>query len=113
VLTNTSGFVYYVSITGITGTASASRQAIADAVARLRRHTDLPLAVGFGLKTAVQVAEVAELADAAVVGSAIVQHLAAGLDAQGKAGPGLVGQVLDFVRELAGGVRPGGKATPR
>jgi tryptophan synthase alpha chain len=105
VLASASGFVYYVSIAGITGTASASADAIADAVARLRRHTDLPVAVGFGLKTAVQVAEVGGLADAAVVGSAIVQKLADGLDAAGNARPGLVGEVLAFVGALAAGLR--------
>jgi tryptophan synthase alpha chain len=104
VLQHASGFVYYVSIAGVTGTASASGDAIAAAVARLRRHTDLPLAVGFGLKTAAQVAAVAAVADAAVVGSAIVQCVAAGLDAAGKPGPGLVDQVLGLVGELAGGV---------
>ncbi len=105
VLEHAAGFVYYVSITGVTGTASASREAIAAAVARLRRHTSLPLAVGFGLKTAKQIAEVGDLADAAVVGSAIVQRLASGLDAAGKAPPGLAGEVLGFVKELSAGVR--------
>ncbi len=104
VLRQASGFVYYVSITGVTGTASASQDAIASAVSRLRRHTSLPVAVGFGLKTARQVAEVAGVADAAVVGSAIVQRLAAGLDANGKAGPGLVDDVLGLVAELAAGL---------
>jgi tryptophan synthase alpha chain len=105
VLEHASGFVYYVSITGITGTASASGEAIAAAVARLRRHTDLPLAVGFGLKTAEQVAAVGAVANAAVVGSAIVQRLAAELDADGKAGPHLVDRVLTLVGELAAGVK--------
>ena len=105
VLEHASGFVYYVSITGVTGTASASREAIAQAVARLRRHTGLPLAVGFGLKTATQIAEVAGLADAAVVGSAIVQRLASGLDPTGRAPAGLAADVLGFVKELSAGVR--------
>jgi tryptophan synthase alpha chain len=105
VLASASGFVYYVSITGVTGTASASREAIATAVARLRRHTSLPVAVGFGLKTAAQVAEVSTLADAAVVGSAIVQKLAGGLDPDGKPRPGLVPELLAFVGELAAGLR--------
>jgi tryptophan synthase alpha chain len=105
VLAQASGFVYYVSITGITGTASASGEAIAAAMARLRRMTALPLAVGFGLKTAAQVAAVAAVADAAVVGSAIVQCLAEGLTADGAATPGLVRRVLALVGELAKGVR--------
>lgn len=104
VLQNTSGFVYYVSVLGITGTKSALQGAVADAVARLRRHTDLPIAVGFGIKTAEAVQEVASVADAAVVGSAIVDQVRAGLDA-GRTGPALVGSVLDFVSGLAGGVR--------
>ncbi|OIQ94577.1 tryptophan synthase alpha chain [mine drainage metagenome] len=105
VLDRASGFVYYVSITGVTGTASASGDAIKAAVARLRRHTTLPVAVGFGIKSPEAAAEVAALADAAVVGSAIVSRLAAGLDAEGKPRPGLVDEVLQFVGELARGVR--------
>ncbi|MEI7608196.1 MAG: tryptophan synthase subunit alpha [Rhodospirillaceae bacterium] len=105
VLRHTSGFVYYVSITGVTGTAAASDQAILDAVTRLRRHTDLPVAVGFGITSPERAAAVAQVADAAVVGSAIVNRLAKGLDAHGKAPAGLAGDVLAFVRELAAGVR--------
>jgi len=105
VLKNNSGFIYYVSIAGITGTASAANTAVDAAVARLKRHTDLPVAVGFGIKTPAQAAEVARVADAAVVGSAIVTRLADGLDGSGKARPGVVEDVLGFVRELAEGVR--------
>lgn len=105
VMRNTSGFVYYVSIAGITGTASASNTAIDAAVARLKRHTDLPVAVGFGIKTPDQAAEVARVADAAVVGSAIVTRLADGLDASGGVKPGTVEDVLGFVGDLAAGVR--------
>ncbi|MEI8395585.1 MAG: tryptophan synthase subunit alpha [Rhodospirillaceae bacterium] len=105
VMQNTSGFVYYVSVTGITGAASADEHAVADAVTRLRRYTDLPVAVGFGIKTPDRAAAIAAVADAAVVGSAIVDRIAAGLDANGKAKPGLVEEVLGFVRELAVGVR--------
>ena len=105
VLRHTSGFVYYVSITGITGTGAASDQAILEAVSRLRRHTQLPVAVGFGITSPERAAAVAEVADAAVVGSAIVSRLASGLDANGKATAGLVEDVLGFVRELAAGVR--------
>ena len=100
VLEKASGVVYYVSITGITGTASASEAAIAAAVKRLRRHTDLPLAVGFGIRTPSQAAEVARHADAAVVGSALVQTVA---DNLGR--PELVGEALKYVTALADGVR--------
>lgn len=105
VLANTSGFVYYVSILGITGTRSAAAADVSSAVARLKRHTDLPVAVGFGIKTPAQAAEVARAADAAVVGSAIVQRIADRLDAGGRPKPGLVEDVLGLVRELAAGVR--------
>jgi tryptophan synthase alpha chain len=100
VLASASGFVYYVSIAGITGTASAQTASVAEALARLRRHTDLPLAVGFGIKTAAQVAEIGKLADAAVVGSAIVQKLADQLDESGRPKPGAAECVLGFVKEL-------------
>lgn len=105
VLANTSGFVYYVSVAGITGTKSAATDTTHAAVSRLKRHTDLPVAVGFGIKTPEQAGEVAQVADAAVVGSAIVQTIADNLDADGKARPGLVEAVLNFTRDLAGGVR--------
>lgn len=105
VLKNTSGFVYYVSVAGITGAASASNDAVTAAVARLKRHTDLPVAVGFGINTPEQAAAVARAADAAVVGSAIVRRVTDGLDDNGKAKPGLADGVLSFVRELAAGVR--------
>ena len=105
VLARTSGFLYYVSITGITGTASAAGGSVAAAVARLRRHTDLPVAVGFGIKTPEQAAEVAKAADAAVVGSAIVDRIAAALDPAGNPQPGLVDDVTAFVSTLAAGVR--------
>jgi len=105
VLKNTSGFVYYVSILGITGTKSASDADIAKAVTRLKRHTQLPVAVGFGIRNADQARAVAEQADAAVVGSAIIARLAESLDAHGKPKPGLKEHVLELVRDLAGGVR--------
>lgn len=107
VLANASGFVYYVSITGITGTASAAAVDIGAAVTRLRRHTALPIAVGFGINTAEQAGEVAAIADAAVVGSALVNRLAANLDGEGAAKPGLVPAVLGLVGELARGVAAG------
>jgi len=105
VLRNTSGFVYYVSVTGITGAGSATSEAIAAALQRLRRHTSLPLAVGFGIRTPEQAAAVAHVADAAVVGSAIVSRIAANLDPDGRATPALHDDVLSFVRALASRVR--------
>ncbi len=105
VLKNTGGFLYYVSILGITGTRSASGDAVRAAVARLKRQTDLPVAVGFGIKTPAQAADAVAVADAAVVGSALVERIRAGLDADGRAKPGLVEDVHGFVRELAQAVR--------
>jgi len=105
VLSNTSGFVYYVSIMGITGTRSAADADITAAVQRLKRHTDLPVDVGFGIRTPEQAAAVARVADAAVVGSALVSRVADGLDGVGKAKPGLAADMLKLVRELADGVR--------
>ncbi len=102
VLTNTSGFVYYVSITGITGTASATAETIGAAVDRLRRRTELPIAVGFGIRTAEHAAAVVRVADAAVVGSALVDTVAKGLDGDGAA---LVDDTLSLVGALAAGVR--------
>ena len=105
VLKNTSGFVYYVSVLGITGTKSAVSDDVRPAVERLQRHTDLPVVVGFGIRTADAVSGIAATADAAVVGSAIVDRIAAGLDGDGHPSPGLVGAVHDYVRELASGLR--------
>lgn len=105
VIANTSGFVYYVAIAGITGTKSADAGEIQTAVERLKRHTDLPVAVGFGIKTPDQAEAIAAIADAAVVGSAIVQTVAENLDADGKATPGLVSNVLALSQSLADGVR--------
>jgi len=105
VLAATSGFVYYVSITGITGTASASSASLAEAIPRIRRHTPLPIAIGFGIRTPAQAAEAARLADGAVVGTALVETLAGSLDAEGRAGPQTVALVLDQVRALAAAVR--------
>ena len=105
VLAQASGFVYYVSITGVTGTASAAAADVDVAVARLRGHTDLPIAVGFGIKTPEQAADVARIADAAVVGSALVDLVAGNLDENGAARPGLVDAVLGLVADLAKGVR--------
>jgi len=105
VLNNTSGFVYYVSITGITGAGSASADTIGAAVAKIKSKTSLPVAVGFGIRTPEDAAAVARVADAAVVGTALVDRLAGKLDDSGAVQPGLVEDVLSLVRDLADGVR--------
>ncbi|MCX8231427.1 MAG: tryptophan synthase subunit alpha, partial [Alphaproteobacteria bacterium] len=105
VLKNTSGFVYYVAITGITGTKSADAAQVGRAVDRLRQHTDLPIAVGFGIRTRDQAAAIARTADAAVVGSAIVSTIEASLDARGHATAETVPQTIALVRDLAEGVQ--------
>ncbi|GGF41821.1 tryptophan synthase alpha chain [Aliidongia dinghuensis] len=110
VLGAASGFVYHVAIAGITGTRSADPADVGRAVARLRRHTDLPVAVGFGIKTPDQAAAIARIADAAVVGSAIVDTIAGHLDSNGKAKPGLVEAIAAQVSALAAGVRAARKA---
>ncbi|MCY1706826.1 MULTISPECIES: tryptophan synthase subunit alpha [Pannonibacter] len=104
VLKNTSGFVYYVSITGITGTASADPERVAAAVGRIKSHTNLPVAVGFGVKTADQAAEIGRNADGVVVGSVLVEAIRESLDANGKATDRTVAAVTDLVSSLAGGV---------
>jgi len=105
VLTNTSGFVYYVSITGITGAAAPDTAKVAAAVARIKRHTKLPVAVGFGVRAAGQARAIAEGADGVVVGAAPVDALRKSLDVDGKAGPGTVKAVSELVAELAQGIR--------
>jgi tryptophan synthase alpha chain len=105
VLDGSSGFVYYVSITGITGTRSASVAEMTAAIPRIRRVTDLPIAVGFGVRTPEQAAEIARLADGAVVGSALIETLLTTLDDKGRARPDTVSRVLDQVGALADAVR--------
>ncbi len=105
VLQNTSGFVYYVSVLGITGTKAVASAEVERAVARLQRHTALPIAVGFGIRTAETVRDIAMIADAAVVGSAIVDCIANNLDEEGRPSDGLVDKVHDYVRELSSGLR--------
>lgn len=105
VLKNTSGFVYYVSITGITGAAKPDNSKVAAAVGRIKRHTKLPVAVGFGVRAADQARTIAESADAVVVGSALVDALRATLDGQNRATGGTVKAVIDLVSSLAEGVR--------
>ena len=105
VLANTSGFVYYVSITGITGAAMPDPANVAAAVARIKRHTSLPVAVGFGVRTAEQACVIASCADGVVVGSALVNALKASLDPDDKPTAKTVTVVINLVAELARGVR--------
>lgn len=104
VLENTSGFVYYVSMTGITGAAIKSRAAVGEAVQRIKSHTDLPVAVGFGIKTAEDAAEIGKHADGVVVGTVLVDAVAKSLD-DGKATERTVAAVSDLVADLAAGVK--------
>ena len=110
VLANTSGFVYYVSITGITGSASADSTAVGEAVARIKRHTDLPVCVGFGIRTPQAAHEIALHANGAVVGSALVDALRGSLDAEGRATARTVSAVVDLAAALAQGVRGAAQA---
>jgi len=105
VLANTSGFVYYVSITGITGAAAPDPGKVGAAVSRIKRHTQLPVAVGFGVRTAEQAAAIAAGADGVVVGSALVSALKASLDGDDKATATTLTSVVNVVAELARGVR--------
>ncbi len=105
VLANTSGFVYYVSITGITGAAAADSRSVSDAVARIKRHTTLPVCVGFGIRTPDAARAIAGTADGAVVGTALVDALRGSLDAEGRATAKTVTAVADLAAALARGVR--------
>lgn len=105
VLKNTSGFVYYVSIAGVSGAATPQTSNVIEAVARIKRHTKLPIAVGFGLKTPEHARAIAEGADAAVVGSALVEAVRTSLDEKARATPKTVKAVTDLVSALAEGVR--------
>jgi tryptophan synthase alpha chain len=105
VLRNTSGFIYYVSITGITGAAAPDSGKVAQAVARIKRHTKLPVCVGFGVRTAEQARAIAQHADGVVVGSALVEAVRTNLDGDGKPNTATTKAVADFVRALAAGVR--------
>jgi tryptophan synthase alpha chain len=105
VLANTSGFVYYVSITGITGSASADTAVVGEAVARIKRHTELPVCVGFGIRTPAAARGIAQRADGAVVGTALVDALRGSLDAEGRATAATVGAVAGLAASLAQGVR--------
>jgi tryptophan synthase alpha chain len=113
VLANTSGFVYYVSITGITGTAAPNTGEVTGAVARIKRHTRLPVAVGFGVRTPAHARAIAAGADGVVVGSALVTAVKGSLDRTGRATKKTVKAVSDLVESLAAGVRGArGRAEP-
>jgi len=112
VLANTSGFVYYVSITGITGSAAPDADKVHAAVTRIKRHTKLPVAVGFGVRTAKQARALAEGAEGVAVGSALVNAVKDSLDRKGKATSRTVKAVTALVAELAKGVRGAKKKTP-
>jgi len=105
VLANTSGFVYYVSITGITGAAIPDFSKVAGAVARIKRQTDLPVAVGFGVRNADTAEAIARGADGVVVGTALVEAVRHSLDASGAATANTVEAVASVVRDIAAGVR--------
>ena len=110
VLTNTSGFLYYVSITGITGAATPDYSKVGDAVARIKRQTQLPIAVGFGVKNAQTAGAIAAYADGVVVGSALIDMLKNSLDEKNGATPKTIGAVTKLVSEIADGVRQARKA---
>jgi tryptophan synthase alpha chain len=105
VLANTSGFVYYVSIAGITGTAAPDIAAVSAHVRRIKAHTDLPIAVGFGVKTEDQVSALARVAEGVVVGSALVSAIAQSLDADGRATKETKSKLLDLVERLSSAMR--------
>jgi tryptophan synthase alpha chain len=105
VLANTSGFVYYVSIAGITGTAAPDLSDVKAHVGRIKTHTDLPIAVGFGVKTEAQVSAISSIAEGVVVGSALVNAIAQSLDGEGKATGATKPQVLDLVGRLVSALR--------
>ncbi|HEU0160598.1 MAG TPA: geranylgeranylglyceryl/heptaprenylglyceryl phosphate synthase, partial [Hyphomicrobiaceae bacterium] len=106
VLTHTSGFLYYVSITGITGTAAPDVADVHAQVARIKKSTNLPVVVGFGVKTPEQARRIALGADGVVVGSALVNAVRDSLDREGKATGNTVPDVLNLVRNLSGALRP-------
>ena len=113
VLSNTSGFIYYVSMTGITGVGAPTVELVEQAVQRIRAHSQLPVAVGFGIRTPEQAGEIAKVADATVVGSALVDRIAAHLDDEGRPDPGLVEALLADVQALSQSIHSArGAASP-
>jgi len=113
VLANTSGFVYYVSITGITGAAAPDTSKVAAAVKRIKRHTTLPVCVGFGVRTGEQARAIAQGADGVAVGTALVEAVRKSLGEDGKGTPATVSAVADLVRALADGVRGASRVSAR
>lgn len=105
VLQNTSGFVYYVSMNGITGSALPDPSLVSGAVTRIKSHTELPVCVGFGVKTAEHARLIGASADGVVVGTAIVAQVAGSLNAKGEATADTVESVVTLVRGLASGVK--------
>ena len=101
-VTNASGFIYHVSVAGITGAQTAKQKSLEKSLSQIRKHTDLPIAVGFGIKTPKDVMNIAKIADAAVVGSAIIQKIADGSDSSH-----MVENVIAFVRSLSNAVQMG------
>ncbi|MEZ5935038.1 MAG: tryptophan synthase subunit alpha [Alphaproteobacteria bacterium] len=112
VLSNTSGFIYYVSMTGITGVGAPTVELVDQAVRRIRAHSPLPVAVGFGIRTPEQAGEIAKVADAAVVGSALVDRIASSLDEDGRPDANLVDALLKQVSSLADSVKSARGAPP-
>ena len=110
VLTNTSGFVYYVSVLGVTGTKAPDASNVSDAVAKIKNHTDLPVAVGFGVRTSKQAEAIAKGADGVVVGSALVDAVKNSLDAEGKPTSATPEAVHKIVRDLASGIKKAANA---
>lgn len=109
VLGTASGFVYYVAITGITGTQSAAADSISAAYRRISAATDLPIVTGFGIRTPDQAGEAASLSDGAIVGSAVVDIIAGNLGEDGRGTPEIVSKIAAFVGDLASGVAKGGR----
>jgi tryptophan synthase alpha chain len=110
VLANTSGFVYYVSVTGITGSSIGDYSKVAQAVARIKRHTPLPVAVGFGVKNAASAQAIAAHADGVVVGTALIDALTHSLDRYGQATAATVRAVADLAADIGSGVRAAERA---
>ena len=108
ILENASGFIYHVSITGITGTTEVSVDSVRNQINQMRIQTDLPIAVGFGIRTAEQVTKISRIADAAVVGSALIDIIKNNIDENGCPRPNLSLSVLELVRKLSQGVRATG-----
>ncbi|MBE9603465.1 tryptophan synthase subunit alpha [Acetobacteraceae bacterium H6797] len=111
ILEGAGGFIYYVAIAGVTGTRSAAAEDLEQAIPRIRAQTDLPIAIGFGVRTAEQAAHASRVADGAVVASALIDTLAKSLDEDGRARPDTVRKVLDQVRELAAAVHEARKVS--